>query len=361
MNLDLAWRRAVAQSALAIAAVILSTGRWSESAAGAENAERSVAAPVTAADSKTDSLAQAAEGAPLSAAPCTTVAPCHALREHDQVWLISTRGLGCPDGSLAPALRFWRYTGISWADATLEDFLAADNPSMPTDFYLHGNFDSADDAVQQGLTIYGRFSAQAPADRPFRFVIWSWPTDRGKHPLQLTRIHAHRADVDAYYLGWLINRIDHRVKIGLIGYSLGARGVTGALHLLGGGQLIGLSLDIDAKAPRQTVRASLLAAAEDCNWLSPGCPNGGAIPFVDKMLLLNNSCDSVLKMYPHMERCSRADALGYVGICGPYDSQKVVQIDVCCAIGKPHEWSRYFYNDSLVADMLPYLFLDAAK
>ena len=116
---------------------------------------------------------------------------------------------------------------------------------MPTDFYAHGNFESADDASERGLAVYGRISAQAPADQPFRFVIWSWPTDRGKHPLELTRMHARRADVDAYYLGWLVNRMNHQVKVGLMGYSLGARVATGALHLLGGGQLIGLSLTID--------------------------------------------------------------------------------------------------------------------
>jgi hypothetical protein len=274
--------------------------------------------------------------------------------------LISTRHLGCPDGS-PPALRFWRWDGSRWIDSTLDAFLAADDSAVPTDFYVHGNFESADDASERGMAVYGRLAAQTPADQPFRFVIWSWPTDRGKHPLELTRMHAHRADTEAYYLGWLVNRMDHRVNVGLMGYSLGARAVTGALHLLGGGQLIGLTLPIDPKAPRQTIRAVLLAAAEDCDWLSPGRPNGQTISRVDKMLLLNNGCDSVLKKYPHLEPCSKADALGYVGLCGPFDGSKVDQRDVCCVVGKQHEWSRYFYNPSLVAEMLPYLFLAAGK
>jgi hypothetical protein len=131
--------------------------------------------------------------------------------------------------------------------------------------------------------------------------------------------------------------------------------------LLGGGELIGLSLGGNPQAPHQLVRAVLLAAAEDCDWLVAGHCNGQAIAFVDRMLLLNNSCDKALKMYPHMDRCDRSAALGYVGICGSYDSSKVEQLDVCCAIGPEHEWSRYFYNGSLVADMLPYLFLTSAK
>jgi hypothetical protein len=307
----------------------------------------------------------AADVTSLPAAPIaesTTPANCHAIRAHDQVWLVSTRGLGCPDGSSAPGLHFWQSNGSGeWTDSSLAAFVAADDPAMPTEFYVHGNFEDFDETAQRGLGLYGRLIALAPDSRPFRFVIWSWPTDRGKHPLQLTREHAHRADGEAYYLGWLIDRMDRRVQVGLIGYSLGSRVVTGAMHLLGGGQLIGLSLVLDAKAARPTVRAALVAAAEDCDWLSPGRPNGEAIGLVDKMLLLNNSCDSVLKRYPHLERCSRAEALGYVGVCGPVDMQKIVQIDVCCAVGSVHEWSRFFYNDSLIADLLPYVFLDAAK
>jgi hypothetical protein len=303
----------------------------------------------------------AVDSTPVQPASSAT-ARCGALREHDQIWLISTRDLGCPNGALPPALQVWSYDGAGdWNGSSVDAFLAADNSKMPTVFYVHGNFESADDAVQRGLQVYSRLAAQAPADRPMRFVIWSWPTDREKHPLRVTRMHAHRADVDAYYLGWLANRIDHRIEVGLVGYSLGARAVTGALHLLGGGELIGLSLAMDPKAPHQTVRAALLAAAEDCDWIVAGHPNGQAIPFVDRMLLLNNSCDSVLKRYPHLERCDHSEALGYVGICGPFDSRKVEQLDVCCAIGPEHEWSRYFYNDGLVADMLPYLFLGAAK
>jgi hypothetical protein len=340
-----------------LAIAILLAPRPLAAAGSADLAQSSSPAAVATADVVSASASVLPEAATTQSAP-----GCFAIRPGDQFWLISTRGLGCPDGLTPPALRFWQSNGSGgWNDSTLEAFLAASDPAAPTEFYVHGNFESADDSAGRGMVAYERFAARAPADRPMRFVIWSWPTDRGKHPLELTRMHAQRSDVDAYYLGWLIGRMDRRVKIGLIGYSLGARAVTGALHLLGGGQLIGLTVPIDAKAASPIMRASLLAAAEDCDWLSPGRPNGQALDMVEKMLLLNNGCDSVLKRYSHLERCSRAEALGYVGICGPLDSRKIKQLDVCCAIGKEHVWSRYFYNDSLVADMLPYLFLEPTK
>ena len=294
-----------------------------------------------------------------SAAPC--IAKCEIPRAGDQIWLVSTRCLGCACGLIgAPGLQFWRYEKESgWKASTLDEFLAADNPQTPTNFYVHGNFKSAGEAFDDGLAIYGQLAAQAAADRPMRFVIWSWPTDRGKHPVQLTRMHAYRSDTDAYYLGWLVNRIDHRVKIGLAGYSFGARVVTGAIHLLAGGELIGQTLAIDAKAPHQTVRAVLLAAAEDSGSLYPGGSNGMALPYVERMLLLNNGCDNALEHYPLLDKCSRPQALGYVGLAT--SDPKIEQLDVCCEVGKKHDWTRYWFDDSLVARMLPFLYLDGGQ
>jgi hypothetical protein len=308
--------------------------------------------------------AQATAGTPAPADSCN----CRRIRSGDQLWLVSTRGLGCAGcGDEDPALEFFRYDASAcWQRATLHDFLTADDPRIPTDFYVHGNSMSADEAREQGMTVYHRLVACAPGDRPIRMVIWSWPTDRGRHPLRLLREHACRADTDAWYLGWLISRMDRRDKIGLLGFSFGTRVVTGAMHLLGGGELCGKQLPgEDSKqatdsAPRPAVRAALLAAAEDSDWLRPGAPNGQAIPRADRLLLLNNGCDSALRLYPHLDRCDRASALGYVGLSADSDA-KVQQIDVCCMVGKKHEALRYFDNDSLVARMRPYLFLEPGQ
>ena len=283
---------------------------------------------------------------------------CSRPRAGDQIWLISTRQLGCGiciDGD--PGLQFWRLESNCWQLADLKAFLAADDPHTPTDFYIHGNDNTAEDANDHGFTVYDRLVAQAPKDRPMRFVIWSWPTDPGRHPVQLIRSHAYRADTDAWYLGWLLSRMDRRVPIGLAGYSFGARVTTGAIHLMGGGELLGSSLKLDPKAGRPMIRAVLLAAAEDDGWLSPGAPNGMTIPTVDRMLLLNNGCDSTLKHYPLMDRCTRAQALGYVGLCGNRASKDRANATPACTVGTGHNWANYFCNECLVAQMRPYLYL----
>jgi hypothetical protein len=71
---------------------------------------------------------------------------------------------------------------------------------------------------------------------------------------------------------------------------------------------------------------------------------------------LNNGCDSALKHYSLMDRCTHASALGYVGLAT--DDPKIEQYDVCCTVGTEHNWANYFLcSDSLVAQMRPYLFL----
>ena len=124
---------------------------------------------------------------------------------------------------------------------------------------------------------------------------------------------------------------------------------------MGGGELLGCALKLEPKAGPPMIRAVLLAAAEDDGWLSPGAPNGLAIPTVDRMLLLNNGCDNALQHYPMMDRCTHASALGYVGLAT--SDPKIEQYDVCCTVGPEHEWSHYFCNECLVARMRPYLFL----
>ena len=141
-----------------------------------------------------------------------------------------------------------------------------------------------------------------------------------------------------------------------MGYSFGARVTTGALHLLGGGEMFGMRLALPNPAPKRTVRVVLLAAAEDCYTLWPGQANGNALSVIDQMLMLNNGCDQALKLYPHLDKCCPADALGYVGLGGNHPN--VAQFDVCCMVGKKHDWRLYFCNECLVAMMRPYLFLE---
>jgi hypothetical protein len=332
-----------------------------DSSVAADNASATTAGEVIPANEVSDSDGDSQFTAELTASQSTasqsTATPdCTHPRQGDDIWLISTRQLGCGVClDRQPNLRYWHLEAGAWQAADLKEFLAADNPRLPTDFYIHGNQNTTEDANDHGFTIYHQLVAGAPKDMPIRFVIWSWPTDPGPHPLQLIRSHAYRSDTDAWYLGWLLSQMDRRVPIGLAGYSFGTRVATGAIHLMGGSELLGSALPLDPKAGVPKIHAVLIAAAEDDNWLAPGAPNAFCIPTVERMLLVNNSCDSALKHYPLMDRCTRASALGYVGLVTA--DPKIAQCDACCAVGEEHNWELYFCNECLVARMRPYLYL----
>src|SRR5262249_32893717 len=162
------------------------------------------------------------------------------VREQDQVWIVSTRHLDCPWGSkYEPALAFWRYDKGRWQPATAAEFYATDSADVVTPIYVHGNRIDSSLAASYGLSVYFELVGKLDAEPPARFVIWSWPSDQIKGPLKDVRAKADRSDVDAYYLGHFLSRMRDDVRVGIVGFSFGARIASGAMHLLGGGSLFG--------------------------------------------------------------------------------------------------------------------------
>ncbi len=305
------------------------------------------------------SPARAAEVEQVGAsATCTSCA-----RVNDQVWVINTRGLPCVAGAIheTPAFRVQRLNADNtWAASNLDEFLANDAPGVDTSFVIHGNRFDSSDAINYGMTAYHRLTTTLPADRPVRFVIWSWPADPDRGPLRDARTYSGRTTAESIYLGLVIHRINPQVPVSLVGYSYGARIATGGLHLLGGGTLAGFSLEQLPKAHRP-MSAVLVAAAIDNDWLLPGRAHGNALIAADKVLSMNNYCDAVLKRYSKVDRRGR-DALGYTGLAGssPWYS-KVEQVNACCVVGKSHEWERYLAAAGLTTQMQRYLWQPLAK
>jgi hypothetical protein len=259
---------------------------------------------------------------------------------------------------LPPRFQVYRYNlrEHEFENSSLNVFLGAQQPDMPTDFWIHGNRTDAGQAQEEGLSVYQQLTACAPSDRPIRFVIYSWQATPIRGIREDAREKAVRTNSEGYYLAWLINAMDHRVPVNVMGYSFGARIATGALHLLGGGTLCGRSLPkpIEPRAPVNTV---LIAGAVNNDWLAVGHTHGMALATVDRMLALNNYCDRALKHYPAVDPCGRPQALGYTGAVGGLgeNGKKLRQMNMCCAVGKEHYWGNYFYNASIVAMIRPYV------
>ena len=293
----------------------------------------------------------AAAGERANQSPSMELVPVPAGANHvctDNVWLISARQTGCCCAN-PPRLRYWRHVGCCWVPANLEEFLASDVPGLPTCFWIHGWRVEACDAQGIGWSVYRRLKSQSC--QPFRFVIWSWPSEQTQGLLDDAREKAYLSDVGAYPLAWLVDQIDPRVPVSMVGFSLGARIATGSLHLLGGGCLVGCRLDHRVHPQRCPARGVLLAGALDNVSLSVGQRNGQALCQTDRMLVMVNDTDNVLRWYPLLCGWSGPEAIGYTGAIGnlgpchrAYEQMCVAQI-----VGSQHDWVPYFQSCCLSA------------
>lgn len=307
-----------------------------------------------------------APAAPESPSSAELAAFAKDLRPQDSVWLISTRHLGSPDVSAQQAAepRISRYVPeLGWQLQTMADLKAV---SQLTVVYVHGNREDADRAERRGVATYSTLLHAAVAPPPFRFVIWSWPSDRLRRTRSDVLCKAARSDDDSYYLAQFISQLEPQTHVGMFGFSYGSRIITGALHLLGAGTLNGRQLPgaqpsaAGSTGRVRSIRVALAASAMHDYWLLPGHAHGRAISQVERMLVLINGCDEALRFYPLIDRCERPQALGYTGFSWTAElgaaAARLDQQDVTSVIGRAHDYRSYLGADSVMAQVRPYLF-----
>jgi hypothetical protein len=310
-----------------------------------------------------------AADAPQAASPAT------------QVWLVDTRcapGCGDLEAGLAQ-INYWRLVEANgcgqWQAADAAAFQASADPAEPTTILIHGYGTDSDWAVRHGNEIYGQmiqisckgdspiFADPRSANecvgfaakigtvprRPFRLVIWSWPADRGTRRLRQMRadiqMKACRSDVEAYYLAQVLSGLPRGEPLSLLGFSLGCRTVSGTLELLAGGAAGGRALPPPSlqawrsSGPRP-IRAMMIAAAIDDDWLEPSAPAGLAPVEVQRILVSMDCRDRVLKWYSRLYGPHGPEAMGVVGPAGPAGG-KLEVVDVTCEVGRRHNFDRY--------------------
>jgi hypothetical protein len=280
-----------------------------------------------------------------------------------QVWLVSSRQAPC-DPPACGGEKMLSYSVLGpdrqWVPASLDAFLATDSAAVPTMIFIHGNRVDANRAVCDGWLVLSQLSASAQG-RPFRFVIFSWPADRlDAGQREDVQCKAVRCDAQSYYVAWLINRMHTGVPLDLIGFSFGARVITGSLELLGGGCVAGQVLP-DRTSGHAPIRAMLVAAALDSDWLLPAHRDGLALGQVERMLVRVDPVDRALHFYPRLYGRGGPDALGS---CGPDcpeqlgpQAMKIELVDVQCEVGKVHDWNNYASAQSLMSRLGWYAFL----
>ena len=185
-------------------------------------------------------------------ATVATAQPCRD-RPQDEVWLVSSRPVGCVQSGEMPPLIAQRYTSDGgWESAQVDELYHPSTPDQIVVVYVHGNRVSSCEAVTEGHYVYHLLTSHVDDPVSLRFVIWSWPSDQVQGQLRDVRIKAARTNLAGYCLGWFLAHLPEDQRVSLLGYSFGARITTGSLHLVGGGRLAGRMLpDHGGGAPQR--------------------------------------------------------------------------------------------------------------
>ncbi len=283
-----------------------------------------------------------------------------------EAWLVSTRSvpLSCPSGVQPEDFSYQVSRGedAGWNQADAGAFFGAVDGTAPVIVFIHGNRSDRCDAVNEGWSTYRQLLGQS-GDRPFRFVIWSWPADHVRGgPRKDALIKADRSDTQSFYLAAWLDRLPQETPVGLIGYSFGSRVICGAIHLSEGGTLVGMTLEPAArKEQRRPLRVMLIAAAVDSEWLLPGSRNEKAPQGIEQMMVTRNCCDPVLRLYPRMRRYDSSSALGFAGPASPKRLAEtglaLETVPVESQVGRDHSWYTYLRSSAVRSRLGWYAFL----
>lgn len=282
------------------------------------------------------------------------------LSEND--WLVSVRH--CPHKRSACEwcdLAVWQVRDDVMVPATRHQMLASLHPDAPICIMIHGSFVDWH-AVCQESRMARSWIRRACPGWPVHILFFTWPSDETRKlllPVDVA-VLGKRASRHAQDLAYLIGQIPTEHPLCLVGHSHGARMALATLHLLGGGEIDGISLPAGPYQGHR-LRAVLAAAAVDRDWLNPGELYERAILRAESILNLQNRHDAALSLYP-LSRLGGTRALGRVGLSdkdrqrlGPW-CVKLHEVDVTAWVGRRHLWSTYMQYPEIAGLMAPYVF-----
>lgn len=271
-------------------------------------------------------------------------------RDADEILLISTRGIGtaCDSKSMQQGLECQKLvsnpTRTRWEKADWRRVLSPTD-KRPTIIYVHGNRVGPGKDREQGLQIYRSLRAQGNLKESVRFVIWSWPATQIPGPIKDYVLKAKRTNPVAWQLAWLMDKMPVDTQISLVGYSYGSRVVSGAVHLLGGGALAKLKLTERTHPDRPPVRAALIAAAFDADWIQPGNFYGRSVAKFEQLVFTTNQLDPAMRFYHLSNGRGKMHALGKAGVYQPRAlgelASRLRKVDFANAVGRSHDIVDY--------------------
>ncbi len=290
----------------------------------------------------------------IARAETSTPRPEAAACAIEDVWVVSTRGL--PDICRPPARLDARVERLApggscgrWEPADLASLL--DDPGRPLLVFIHGNRYDPASAKAQGRSLARLCAACGPPGAPpVRTVIFSWPSSQEGFLLRDIRAKYERARSEGFYLATLLGAVGPERPVAVVGYSYGALiSLEGLKHLCRTGEE-GAEGACWIDRPGR-VHLVLVAAAAKRDSLAPGGEYRQALCSIDRLTLLENTCDGVLRFFEFIDRSLRTKALGHDPIPARWIPPTVEfrQFDAAPAAGRSHSFPFYLEHPALRA------------
>ncbi len=292
-------------------------------------------------------------------APTSSLSPdspifCNAAQS--EIYEISTRHLCDRFRSISfeqPNVEVNKWSGNRWERSDVESALPTNGSGVLTIIYVHGNFMERNNALER-VRIVDRYLKEQ-TDRPYRLLMLSWPSQKESKPLRDVLANAESAECQSLYFAWMLQRLRNEPQVSILGFSFGARSVTGGLHLDAGGVIPGLMQSPAPNTdPTMKYRVGLVAPAMDRNWIETNGKHQLAMTHVESMVNLYNSKDPILRRFRFIDRLSRPIAAGFAGFAGiaafadprvttPLAGQsRIQQYDCGSVIGTTHSEKSYY-------------------
>ena len=242
--------------------------------------------------------------------------------------------------------------------ASLQQSLA---PGIPVCIFSHGTFVKWESQCREAHCAYQRIRGACP-QAPLHMIFFTWPSD-GPYtyipPVDIT-VRGRRAEFNGFHLSHLIAHVPAACPVSLVGHSHGARVILSAMHLAGGGSILG-HVYPGSLGNQRRYRVVLAAAAMDHHWLNPGQRYDCALHRVECLLNVRNQQDLPLAFYPLTRPFARR-ALARAGFTnrdvrkiGP-NITKVRDIDFTFRLGSEHLWPYYYSDPAIIREALPYIY-----
>ena len=300
-----------------------------------------------------DSNEEVATRFPVSKALGKTNITQSEISAQSEIFEVSTRHLPDQLRSInfdCPNVEVNQWLGNHWERSSIDTALPPADNGMLSIIYVHGNFMERDNALNRVRIVDNYLRSQT--SRSYRLIMLSWPSQREKKFLRDVFSNNEAAECESLYVAWMLGRLRSHSQVSLLGFSFGAKAVTGGLHLDAGGTLPGYArVPFEPNNKMHLYRLGLVAPAVDRQWLQTNGRHHLAFANVDGVVNLYNSRDPVLRRFRFLDRLSQPIAAGFAGIetaftpriTSPLAGQSAIrQYDCGTVIGTTHSEKSYY-------------------